>query len=74
MFVRVRVIPRAKKSEIIKVNEHHLKVRLVSPPVKDRANRELIELLAEYYSIQKSAIKIVKGQHSREKFVEISLP
>lgn len=74
MFVRVRVIPRAKKSEIIKVNEHHLKVKLVSPPVKDRANRELIELLAEYYSIQKSAIKIVKGQHSREKFVEISLP
>ncbi len=74
MFVRVRVIPRAKKSEIIKVNEHHLKVKLVSPPVKDRANRELTELLAEYYSIQKSAIKIVKGQHSREKFVEISLP
>jgi uncharacterized protein (TIGR00251 family) len=72
MFVRVKVIPRAKKSEIIKVNEHHLKVRLVSPPAKDRANRELTELLAKYYSIQKSAIKIVRGQHSREKFVEIS--
>ena len=72
MVVRVKVIPLAKKSEIIKVSEHHLKVRLVSPPVKNRANRELTELLAKYYSIQKSAIKIVRGQHSREKFVEIS--
>ncbi len=71
MFVRVRVIPRAKKSEIIEINEHHLKVRLVSPPVKNRANTELVAVLAEYYNVKRSSIKIRRGGQAREKLIEI---
>ena len=73
MYIKVTAIPRAKKSEIVELSKDHLKVRLLSPPIKNRANKELTELLADYYGIPKSAVKIIRGEHSREKFVEISI-
>jgi uncharacterized protein (TIGR00251 family) len=71
MRVRIVVIPRAKKSEIIKLQSGSLRVKLTSPPIKNRANRELIELLSHYYQVSKSTIRIVRGVHSKEKVVEI---
>ncbi|UCG92230.1 MAG: DUF167 domain-containing protein [candidate division WOR-3 bacterium] len=68
----MKVSLRAKKSEIIELNENHLKIKLVSPPERNRANQELINMLAEYYKIKKSAIKIKKGKYFREKLIEIS--
>jgi len=71
MYIKVRVIPRAKSSEIIELSKNRLKVKLVSPPEKNRANQELIAILAEYYRVKKSAIKIKKGRHFREKLIEV---
>lgn len=73
MFVRVRVIPRAKKAEVVELHRHHLKVKLLSPPIENRANKELTGVLADHYGIPKSAIRIIKGEHSREKVVDISI-
>jgi uncharacterized protein YggU (UPF0235/DUF167 family) len=44
---------------------------VLSPPIKNKANKEMIRLLADYYNVNKSAIKIIKGEHSREKLVEV---
>jgi uncharacterized protein (TIGR00251 family) len=71
MRVKVTVIPRAKKAEIIELQNGCLRVKLTSPPIKNRANRELIELLSHYYHVKKSAICIIRGVHSREKLIEI---
>lgn len=71
MYIHVKVSLRAKKSEIIEVNKSHLKIKLVSPPEKDRANQELINMLAQYYKVKKLAIKIKKGKHFREKLIEV---
>lgn len=73
MLVKVKVIPRAKKSEITKISDNYLKVKLVSPPLKGSANRELIFALAKYYGVNKSAINIKRGNHSHEKLIEILL-
>ncbi|KPK67160.1 hypothetical protein AMJ87_13845 [candidate division WOR_3 bacterium SM23_60] len=72
MLVRVTVIPRAKKAEISTIGTSHLKVKLISPAVKNRANRELISVLAEHYGVRKSRLRIKSGLHAREKLVEIS--
>jgi uncharacterized protein (TIGR00251 family) len=71
MHIRIVVTPRAKKSGIIELQNGCLKVKLTSPPIKNRANRELIDLLSRYYRVSKSAIRIIRGVHSREKLVEI---
>ena len=49
-----------------------LKVRLTSPPVEGKANKQLITFLSENFNIKKSEIKIVSGLKSREKLIEIS--
>jgi uncharacterized protein (TIGR00251 family) len=71
MIVSVRVTPRAKKQEVITIGDRILKVKLVSPPIEDKANKELINVLADFYKVKKSSVHIVKGFHSRNKTVEI---
>jgi len=73
MYIRIKVITQAKKPEIIKMGKNYLKAKLHSSPVHNKANRELIRLLADYFNIKKSGIKIIQGEKCREKVVEISL-
>ena len=71
MYIKIKVIPRAKKTEIIEMENGYLKVKLISAPIKNRANDELLDLLSEYYRVNKSAITIKRGIHTREKLIEI---
>lgn len=71
MLIKVTVVPHAKKAVVIILDKLHLKVRLVSPPIKNRANIELISLLAEHYGVKKSCVIIKTGKHTRKKIVEI---
>ena len=71
MYIKIKVIPRAKKAEIIKMENGDLRVKLISAPIKNRANDELLDLLSKYYQVNKSAIKIKHGAHAREKLIEI---
>lgn len=70
MKINVKVIPGARKQEIEK-GESGFKVYLKSKPEKGKANKELITLLADYFNTSKSNIKIIKGEHARNKIVEI---
>ncbi len=71
MLVRVQVIPRAKKRTVIDFGNGSLKVKVLSPPSNNRANSELIEILAQYYNTRKSSVKIRKGSKARIKLIEI---
>jgi uncharacterized protein len=67
----VRVIPRSSRSEIIGEYDGALKVKLNSPPVDGKANKELIALLAKTFHVSKSDVEIIGGQTSKLKQVKI---
>jgi uncharacterized protein len=67
----VRVQPRASKDEITGEMGGALKVRLRAPAFEDRANEALVEFLAELLKIPKSAVRILSGERSRTKRMEI---
>ncbi len=71
MRIKVKVIPGAPKAQVMVISKEELKVKVVSPPDKGKANRELIELLAGHYGVAKSYIRIIRGETSRNKIVEI---
>ena len=48
-----------------------LKVRVTEPPTEGRANRAVVELLAEKFGVPKSQVEIVAGETSRRKLVKI---
>jgi hypothetical protein len=68
---QVRVQPRASKNEIAGVIGGALKVRLQAPAVENRANESLCEFLAELLKTPKSAVRILSGDRSRTKRLEI---
>lgn len=67
----VRVQPRASKEEVAGVMGGALKIRLEAPAVENRANEALIEFLAQLLKTPKSAVRILSGDRSRTKRVEI---
>ena len=71
VILLVRVQPRASKDEIAGEMGGALKVRLRAPAVEDRANEALVEFLAELLKTTKSAVRILSGERSRTKRIEI---
>ncbi len=70
-MLAVRVQPRASKDEIAGEMSGALKVRLRAPAVEDRANEALVEFLAQLLKTPKSAVRILSGDRSRTKRIEI---
>jgi uncharacterized protein len=67
----VRVQPRASKDEIAGEMNGALKIRLRAPAVEDRANEALIGFLAQTLNTSKSAVRILSGDRSRTKRIEL---
>lgn len=67
----VRVQPRASKDEVTGVIGGALKIRLQAPAVENRANDALVEFLAHLLKTPKSAVRILSGDRSRTKRIEI---
>jgi uncharacterized protein len=71
IVLRVKVSPNAKKTEIGDVVSDRLTVRLSSPPVEGKANKELVKFLAKKLRVAPSNIEILQGKTSREKVLLI---
>ncbi len=67
----VRVQPRARRNAVEGEWQGALKIRLTAPPVDDRANEALCRLLAERLKVPVSAVRILSGERSRTKRVEV---
>jgi len=73
MLIRVFVTPNAKQPRVIRVSEDYFEVRVDERAVGGRANKRLVEILAEHFKVQKSRITIVRGTKSRSKIVQVIL-
>jgi len=70
--IKLKVIARAKKEELQKLSEGSYRIKVSSPPEKGKANKRVIELLSEEFGVKKRDIKIVSGETSNRKIVEIA--
>jgi uncharacterized protein (TIGR00251 family) len=69
--LRVRVQPRARRTEIIGEHAGALKLKIAAPPVDGKANEECRRFLAKLFGISTGAVEIISGESSREKVVRI---
>jgi uncharacterized protein (TIGR00251 family) len=72
LIFRVRVVPRASRSEVLGEHDGALRVRIAAPPVDGAANEELIRLLARAFQVSRSDVEIRAGQTSKLKQVGVS--
>ena len=72
VVVDVRVIPRAKKTQLAGVREGAVLIRLAAPPVEGAANEALVAFLATILDLPRRNIRIISGEHARHKRVSIA--
>jgi len=71
MTITVHVKLRQSASELIMLAGGHLiEARVKSEPIENKANLEVIALLAKHYKVPKSSIVLVRGGKSKIKVFE----
>jgi hypothetical protein len=72
MRLAIRITPNASRDEVVgRTDDGAFRVKVQSPPVEGAANRRLIRFLADRLGVPKSRIRIVSGDTSRTKQLEI---
>jgi len=69
--ISLRVYPNASRNEVVGFTNGILRVKVSAPPIKGKANRELITFLSRLLGVDKSSINIIKGHTTRNKVVAI---
>ncbi len=63
----VKLVPNSSYSKVIDYTDEFVRIKISSPPVENRANKELIEFCSDLFKINKSKIKIISGEKSKIK-------
>jgi uncharacterized protein (TIGR00251 family) len=72
MEVRVKVIPKRTRSEVVgALPDGTLKVRVAAPPERGKANAELCRTLARHFQVAVSRVRILRGLRSANKVIVI---
>lgn len=70
----VRITPNARKCAVERAGDGRWRVRLDSPPVDGAANQRLVSWLArDVFGVARGAVRVVHGEKSRDKRLEIDL-
>lgn len=69
--ITVKVHPRAKRSAIAGRMGDAWKLHVAAPPVDGKANDECVRFFAELANVPRWRVRIVTGESSRTKVVEI---
>jgi hypothetical protein len=69
--IKVKVIPRSSRTEVLGKENDIYRMKLTDPPVEGRANKAVIELLAEKLGVPRREIEIVSGKTGRLKTIRI---
>ena len=67
----MQIQPNARRNEVLGFEEGILRVKIAAPPVKGKANKELVDFLSGLLGVSKGSITIEKGLTSRRKLVVI---
>lgn len=70
MIINIRVIPKARVQKIV-ADGDTLRVYTNAVPADGAANVAVIKMLAKYYDVPKSRIRIIRGETSHDKIIEI---
>lgn len=73
LYIRAKITPNAKKTEIIeKMPDETYKMKVAAVAQKGKANNEIVAFLSNGLEIPKKNITIVSGQKSPLKLIKLS--
>jgi uncharacterized protein (TIGR00251 family) len=70
--LNVKVVPGSSRDQIVGWLGDALKIKVMAPPEKGRANEAVVELLATTLGINADDIEVVSGRSSPSKVIAIT--
>ena len=70
--LKLRIVPNAKRNEVVGEYGDAVKVKVAAPAVEGKANEALLEFIAEKLGTHRRDIRLTAGEKSRDKIVEIA--
>ena len=74
MYIDIRVVTRQKKEAVFERKPGYFDISVREKPEQNMVNRRILELVAQYFSIPVSSVRIVSGHHKPSKIFDIRLP
>jgi uncharacterized protein len=74
MILKLHVQPGASRDEIAGWDGETLRLRIRARAIEGKANRAVLEFLAEALALRPRQVALLRGERSREKLVEVELP
>ena len=69
--ITVQVQPNASQNKITRFEQGVWYLKIAAPPIKGRANQELLKFLSETLGVSKSSLTIEKGMTTKRKLIAI---
>ncbi len=70
--LRVRVRPGARSDSLLGIHAGALKMSVVAPPERGRANDAVVSLLSGALGLPRESIEVISGRASRDKTLILS--
>lgn len=67
--ITVKLVPNSSFSKVVDYSEEYIRIKISSPPIENKANKELVQFCSKLLDINKSKIEIVSGEKSKLKKV-----
>jgi uncharacterized protein (TIGR00251 family) len=70
--LKIRLIPKSSRNEIVGRDGETYRIKLTAPPVDGKANRAMLVFLSKKLKIPRTSMEIVRGEKSRDKTVRVT--
>jgi len=71
MIVKVKVLPNSSEEKIEQRRDGSFLIKVKEKPIRRKANKAVIEKVANHFKVGQADVRIVRGGASRHKFLEI---
>lgn len=69
--MKLRVIPNAKRSEVVGEYGEAIKLKIAARAVDGKANEALLEFVADQLNVSRRTLELVSGEKSRDKTIAV---
>lgn len=66
------MVPNARKASVVRIDGESFEVKVDERAERGRANKRLLEIMAEHLGVPKSKLVLVSGAKSRDKVVMVA--
>jgi uncharacterized protein YggU (UPF0235/DUF167 family) len=73
MYIRVHVVPGARKEKVTKMSDTEFTIVVREPRERNMANHRIRAVLAEIFNVPVTKVKLLTGHRSSTKIVDIEV-